>query len=143
MPGLRPWERVGESAPGCRNWPVSLLKWRHERLADGARAGRFVHRAGVEGNRQCAARLRPRGGFHFVWPMKLRFQFRLRTLMIAVTLLSIPCAYLGWQAAIVRHRAWVLNNYNGSRKPPAVIPVDHWARQESLPWIRRVLGDHT
>jgi hypothetical protein len=27
-----------------------------------------------------------------------RFQFRLRTLMIAVTLLAVPCAYVGWQA---------------------------------------------
>ena len=34
--------------------------------------------------------------------MKLpRFQFRLRTLMIAVTLLAVPCAYVGWQAMIV------------------------------------------
>ena len=31
-----------------------------------------------------------------------RFQFRLRTLMIVVTLLAVPCAYIGWQAKIVR-----------------------------------------
>jgi hypothetical protein len=33
-----------------------------------------------------------------------RFQFRLRTLLIGVTLLAIPCAYVGWQAKIVRAR---------------------------------------
>jgi hypothetical protein len=30
-----------------------------------------------------------------------RFQFRLRTLLIGVTLLAIPCGYVGWQAKIV------------------------------------------
>jgi hypothetical protein len=33
-----------------------------------------------------------------------RFQFRLRTLMIVVTLLAVPCGYIGWQARIVRER---------------------------------------
>ena len=32
------------------------------------------------------------------------FQFSLRTLMIAVTLLAVPCAYVGWQVKIVRDR---------------------------------------
>jgi hypothetical protein len=37
-----------------------------------------------------------------------RFQFRLRTLMIVVTLIAVPCAYVGWQAKIVRDRkAWL------------------------------------
>jgi hypothetical protein len=31
-----------------------------------------------------------------------RFRFRLRTLMIGVTVLAVPCAYIGWQAKIVR-----------------------------------------
>jgi hypothetical protein len=38
--------------------------------------------------------------------MKLpRFQFRLRTLMIVVTLLAVPFAYVGWQARIARDRS--------------------------------------
>ena len=43
------------------------------------------------------------------WCMKLpRFQFSLRTLMIGVTLLAVPCAFVGWQAKIVRERkAWL------------------------------------
>jgi hypothetical protein len=36
--------------------------------------------------------------------MAKRFQFRLRTLMIAVTLLALPMGYVGWQATIVRER---------------------------------------
>ena len=31
-------------------------------------------------------------------------QFSLRTLMISVTLLAVPCGYVGWQAKIVRER---------------------------------------
>jgi hypothetical protein len=37
-----------------------------------------------------------------------RFQFRLRTLMIVVTLLAGVCACVGWQAKIVRERAAIL-----------------------------------
>jgi hypothetical protein len=33
-----------------------------------------------------------------------RFQFRLRTLMIGVTLLAIPCGYVGWQLKWIRER---------------------------------------
>ncbi len=36
------------------------------------------------------------------------FQFRLRTLMIAVTLLAVACGYVGSQAKIVRERESVL-----------------------------------
>jgi hypothetical protein len=40
-------------------------------------------------------------------PPKLKrcwFQFSLRTLLIGVTLLAIPCAYVGWQVKIVKER---------------------------------------
>ncbi len=38
----------------------------------------------------------------------MKLQFRLRTLMIAVTLLAVPLGYVGWQAKIVRERkAWL------------------------------------
>jgi hypothetical protein len=33
-----------------------------------------------------------------------RFQFRLRTLMILVTLLAGVCGYIAWQAKIVKER---------------------------------------
>jgi hypothetical protein len=37
------------------------------------------------------------------------YQFRLRTLMVAIVLLSIPLAYLGSQIRTVRHRKTVLD----------------------------------
>ncbi len=39
-----------------------------------------------------------------------RFQFRLRTLMIVVAVVAIPCAYVGWQAKIVRERRALLDS---------------------------------
>jgi hypothetical protein len=39
---------------------------------------------------------------------KRRVQYRLRTLMIVVTFLAVACAYVGWQAKVVRERnAWL------------------------------------
>jgi hypothetical protein len=43
-------------------------------------------------------------------PLRHRFQFRLRTLMILVALLAIPCAYVGWQAKLVRQRRDLLDH---------------------------------
>jgi len=37
------------------------------------------------------------------------YQFSLRTLLIVVTLLAIPCAYLSWQAKIVAERRRLLH----------------------------------
>jgi hypothetical protein len=37
-------------------------------------------------------------------PKRRRFQFRLRTLLIGVTLLAVPLGYVGWQVKIVRER---------------------------------------
>ena len=37
------------------------------------------------------------------------YQFSLRTLLIVVTLLAVPCAYTGWQAKIVRDRKAIFN----------------------------------
>ena len=65
-----------------------------------------------------------------------RFQFSLRTLLIVVTLLAVPCAYVGWQAKIVRDREAALaaslpvRTATGMREPPT-----------DIPWMRRLLGD--
>jgi hypothetical protein len=73
------------------------------------------------------------------------FQFRLRTLMIAVTLLAVPCAYVGWQAKIVRQRKSLLDsiqspdwyaeapNHSEDSEPPP--------DQRTVPRIRTWLGD--
>jgi hypothetical protein len=65
-------------------------------------------------------------------PSPRRFQFRLRTLMIVVTRLAVPCAYVGWQAKIVRERT--------------AFRDDHcrfsWVGDyDEIPWLRRCLGD--
>jgi hypothetical protein len=37
-----------------------------------------------------------------------RYQFSLRSLLIAFTVLAIPCAYVGWQESIIRERRAVV-----------------------------------
>jgi hypothetical protein len=59
-----------------------------------------------------------------------RFQFRLRTLLIVVTLFALPLGYVGWQAKIVRERtAWLRTH--------------QWQEGDysRLPFVRRWLGD--
>jgi hypothetical protein len=63
------------------------------------------------------------------------YQFRLRTLLIGVTLVA-ACAYVGRQAKIVRERqAWRAN-------PRFWEPITNVEIiKSSIPWIRRLLGD--
>jgi hypothetical protein len=59
------------------------------------------------------------------------FQFRLRTLMIGVTLLA------GWQAKIVREREAMLSHIW------AVNRSGLWTETRmTVPWLRGLLGDH-
>jgi hypothetical protein len=67
-----------------------------------------------------------------------RFQFRLRTLMIGVTLFAlIPCGYVGWQAKIVRERRAELNRVVDGR----LYGIAGSDERRAIPWIRRVLAD--
>ena len=73
-----------------------------------------------------------------------RFQFRLRTLMIVVTLLAVPCAYIGHQVQVIRKRKHVMDwitTHHGEvafkRRNPAGGPDI----PPSIPWIRGILGD--
>jgi hypothetical protein len=70
-----------------------------------------------------------------------RFQFGLRSLMIGVTLLAIPCGYLGWQVRIVRERDAML------RHSPDVIGAISRPRVDGqltgeVSWVRIWLGDN-
>ena len=47
--------------------------------------------------------------------MRPRFQFRLRTLLIGVTLLAVLLGYVGWQAKIVRERKAILREVTEMR----------------------------
>jgi hypothetical protein len=65
-----------------------------------------------------------------------RFQFSLRTLLIGVTVIAVACAYIGWEAKIVRERDAALaaslqvRLATGRREPPT-----------DISWMRRLLGD--
>jgi hypothetical protein len=83
--------------------------------------------------------------------MKLpRIQFRLRTLMIVVTLLAVPCAYVGWQAKIVRERKNLLTRLVDSGGGYlAYVPEEggYWATDGKPviepPFLRALFGDET
>ena len=53
-----------------------------------------------------------------------RFQFRLRTRIIGVTLLAVVCGYVGWHAKIARERkAWeAFDSRNGVRQTGDLCP---------------------
>lgn len=45
-------------------------------------------------------------------------RFRLRTLLIAVAVLAVPCAWVGWQLDWIRQRRAIVTwDYNGSPLP--------------------------
>jgi hypothetical protein len=77
------------------------------------------------------------------------FQFSLRSLMIVVTLLAVPCAYVGWHAKIIHRRKAMINKL--TRLDGACLTVAQVAEVEpshefddttlTLPWIRKWLGD--
>src|SRR5579864_6495147 len=68
--------------------------------------------------------------------MNFHPRFRLRTLLIVVALLSLPCAYVAHEAATVRERQDVLDALEAAHvKPLALKPP----QQPS--WIRQLLGD--
>ena len=76
--------------------------------------------------------------------MRTRFQFRLRTLMIAVTLFCVVVGgYIGWQAKIVRaRRAWLSSN----RQKLTEGSCTEYARENPAArpsWIRLWLGDES
>ena len=75
-------------------------------------------------------------------PKRRWYQFSLRTLFVVVTLLAIPCSYVGWQAGIVRKREamrpWLREH--GWRVFPATENYEPLPAG-AIPWIRRCFGD--
>jgi hypothetical protein len=67
-----------------------------------------------------------------------RFQFSLRTLLIVVTLLAIPCWYMGSQYRIVAERRAVLAKVV---KSGGGFYTDSGNPTPTIPWIRSLLGD--
>jgi hypothetical protein len=68
--------------------------------------------------------------------MSIRFQFRLRTLMIVVALLAVLCGYVGWQAKIVRAREAAL-----AATGRMLYQAGQLESRKDLPWMRWLLGD--
>jgi hypothetical protein len=62
------------------------------------------------------------------------FQFSLRTLMIAVTLLALASGYISRQYELVKERQRFLGD------PAHYVAYDD--NGPEVPWIRRLLGDH-
>jgi hypothetical protein len=71
-----------------------------------------------------------------------RFQFRLRTLLIGVTLLFLAISYVGWQAWTVVGRMAVLKQLDAlGAHYSAIRGGDLPAGMRGPNWIRRILGD--
>ncbi|HEV2971400.1 MAG TPA: hypothetical protein VGY55_15605 [Pirellulales bacterium] len=70
-------------------------------------------------------------------PKRRRSQFGLQALLVGVVFLSLLCAYVGWQAKIVRKRRAELSRVVDTR----LVGIDDTDEEGIIPWIRRVLGD--
>jgi hypothetical protein len=72
-----------------------------------------------------------------------RFQFRLRTLMIVVTIFCVVGGYVGHQVQLVHQRKLLLDwitAHNGEVSITLKSPGRPDYRP-SIPWLRRILGD--
>ncbi len=67
-----------------------------------------------------------------------RFQFSLRTLLIVVGLLSLPCVYVVHEARIVQERRQFLSEHPLLDLDPWYLFVRH---EPETPWLRALLGD--
>jgi hypothetical protein len=66
-----------------------------------------------------------------------RFQFRLRTLMICVTLLAVICGYLGGQWRIVKERSDLLDSHGAAN-----LSLKRGLESSSVSsWVRQWFGD--
>lgn len=77
-----------------------------------------------------------------------RLQFRLRTLMIVITLLAVACSYIGWQVRRIADRKATLDiivHDGGGATILDTFQLDKvrktWGAKDDVPLIRRWLGD--
>src|SRR4051794_5204364 len=77
-------------------------------------------------------------------PKRRWYQFSLRTLLIGVTLLAVPCAYVGWQIRIVRaRRALRASDFAFFYRAidMAFFEAEKYPEPATIPWIWERLGD--
>ena len=68
------------------------------------------------------------------------FQFRLRTLMIVVTVFAMPLGYVEWEAKIVRERKSELAKRDG-QFGVWTVPALADNHEKTIPMLRRWMGD--
>lgn len=68
-------------------------------------------------------------------PKRRWFQFRLRTLLVVVTLAAVPCAYVAHEWRIVQERERFLCEQERSM-------AEHSSGAAGISWVRRLMGDH-
>ena len=72
------------------------------------------------------------------------FQFRLRTMLIAVALLAVPCAYVAHEARFVAARKEWLTQHSQLARNGETIPLPTYlSPRTELPIVRRLLGDES
>ena len=73
---------------------------------------------------------------NFSWPPRRWFQYRLRTLLIFVTLCALPCSWLGWKVRQAKREA---------EAAAAIEKSDAWVKWDADPmgpaWLRSLLGE--
>ncbi len=74
------------------------------------------------------------------------YQFRLRTVFLATTLIALGAGWVGWQAKIVQERKWLREHSDASFLPlknyNPVSPDEKWPKgPASVSWLRELLGD--
>jgi hypothetical protein len=69
-------------------------------------------------------------------PPRRRFQFRLRTLLVGVTLLCVWCGYVSWKAKTVLSRRATLQKIT-------LVDKGEYRIRDSDSWLGRMLGDKT
>ena len=83
-------------------------------------------------------------------PRRRWYQFSLRTSLIGVMVMSLPCAYVGRHAKIVRERSAMIAELKGARVPGTADARFSWGEVtyagsgealHEIPWIRSILGD--
>ena len=75
-------------------------------------------------------------------PKRRWYQFRLRTLLIAIVVFSAACAFVGYEFRIVSHRQSLLENARANLASVVLASECLDGRAKStIPWIRRMMGD--
>jgi hypothetical protein len=70
--------------------------------------------------------------------MRPRFQFRLRTMMIGVTLVTVVCGYFRWRYDFVWQRKAMIHRIETE---DGQIEIGYDPVIKPLPWVQRILGD--